>query len=134
MKLSKLTTGMTLAAVFLFSPLFVTAQQHPTLQGLNKTAGQAGFATLERESETEVRLNKIIGTILNTILGFTGAIFMVLIVAAGEMWLTAGGNSEQTEKARGLIFNAVIGLLIVFGSYLAVNFAVPFVLSYTGVL
>jgi hypothetical protein len=49
------------------------------------------------------------------------------------MWLTAGGNTDQTEKARTLITNATIGIVIVFAAYLITNFAVPFVLQYTGI-
>lgn len=135
MNILKFTTTA-LLIVFLFFPTFTLAQdKKASLEGLNVTAGEAGLIITgtERPDDARMEINKIIGTIINAILGFTGVIFLVLIIAAGELWLTAGGNSEQTEKARGLIFNAVIGLLIVFGSYLATNYAVPFVLTYTGI-
>lgn len=103
-------------------------------QGLNTTASQAGFSISDEYGDNSARysLLTIIGGIINTILGLTGVIFLVLILAAGEMWLTAGGNSDQVEKARGLIFNAVIGILITFSAYIATNFALPTILGYVG--
>lgn len=127
--------------IFLFSicflllsslPLVSLAQTEELVNGLNVTAGQAGFSVLTNGISAESNLNRIIGTIINTVLSFTGVIFMVLIIAAGEMWLTAGGNSEQTDKARNLITHAVVGLVIVFSAFIITNYVVPTVLSWVG--
>lgn len=122
-----------LLLLILLLPTASMAQVDQSLDGLNTTANQAGFQTEESFAESETNLMRLVGGIINTILSFTGVIFLVIMVAAGEMWLTAGGNSDQVDKARGLIFNAVIGLLIVFASFIATNFAVPYILTFTGV-
>jgi hypothetical protein len=62
------------------------------------------------------------GTIIGTALSFLGVIFLVLTIAGGIMWMTAGGNAEQVTKAKKLITSAVIGLVIVFASYAITSF------------
>ncbi len=51
-----------------------------------------------------------IGLIVQTILGILGVVFLVLIVYAGFMWMTAQGDETKTKKAVGLIRDAIIGL------------------------
>lgn len=54
-----------------------------------------------------------IGFMIAGLLGFVGAIFLILIIYGGILWMTAGGNEEQIKKARKYIINATIGLVIV---------------------
>lgn len=58
-----------------------------------------------------------IGLVVNGLLGFLGILFFVLILYGGFLWMTAGGNEEQVTKARKLVTNSVIGLLIVLLAY-----------------
>ncbi len=62
------------------------------------------------------------GSIIGTALSFLGVIFLLLTIAGGIMWMTAGGNTEQVGKAKKLITSAVIGLVIVFASYALTSF------------
>ena len=71
-------------------------------------------------------------TIIKTILGLTGVIFMIMIVTAGDLWMTAGGNEEKISKARTMIFNAAVGILIVFGAYIVTDFIVGIVIEGIG--
>ncbi|MFA6475294.1 MAG: hypothetical protein WCV88_03800 [Patescibacteria group bacterium] len=59
----------------------------------------------------------IVFTIVNTALVFLGVVTLVLIIVAGFLWLTAGGNEEQIKKSKDIMKGAVIGLVIVLGSY-----------------
>lgn len=47
------------------------------------------------------------------------------IVWGGLMFMTARGNSGQTQKAISIIVNAVIGLLLFIFMYAIINFLVP---------
>jgi len=60
-----------------------------------------------------VGLVKTIGAWIFTALLAVAAIFLVV---AGFMWVTAGGNVEQTTKARQMLINALIGLAIALGT------------------
>lgn len=54
---------------------------------------------------------------IRLILSFLGIIFLALIIAAGFKWMTSGGNEEEVKKARKLMINAAIGLIIVLVSW-----------------
>ena len=59
----------------------------------------------------------VIFNVVNTSLIFLGTITLVMIIAAGFMWLLAGGVEEKITKAKELLQGAVIGLVIVLSSY-----------------
>ncbi len=78
--------------------------------GLGTTASQAGYGTAQ---DPQV----IIGSIIQIVLGFMGFIFFVYALYAGILWMTAAGNPEQIKKAKAMITNGVIGLIIVSAAY-----------------
>ena len=47
-----------------------------------------------------------------------------MFVYGGVMMLISAGNSEQVSKAKGIIMAAIIGLVIVFVSYIIVSFVI----------
>ncbi len=51
-------------------------------------------------------------------LGLVGILAITMIVIGGVRWITAGGDSSKVSGAKGNITNAVIGLILAFGSYL----------------
>ncbi len=59
-------------------------------------------------------------------LGLIGSIAMLYIVYNGFLYVTAGGNEQQTAKARAAIMWAVLGLTSVILSYFIVRSAVNF--------
>ena len=48
-------------------------------------------------------------------------IAVVMIMVGGLTWLTAGGSGERIRKAKETISGSVIGLFLVFGSYVLLN-------------
>ena len=104
-----------------------TQTQTPTtVDGLNETAGQiTAFQAQTTNSDSYYRDNFIpenVGNIIDIILSFVGVIFFILIIYAGISWMTSQGNEQQITKAKGLLFNAIIGLVIVFAAYAIVSF------------
>lgn len=47
------------------------------------------------------------------------------IVYGSILYTSAGGNSEQTKKAMGIITNVVIGVIAYAGMYALMNFLIP---------
>ncbi len=70
----------------------------------------------------------LIGNLINYFLGFIGVIFLILTIYAGITWMTAGGNEEKIKKAKQLITNSVIGLIIVLAAYSLTFFIVSRIL------
>jgi len=87
-------------------------------------------AGINRTSEVAYQqgvINAIIGNLLNPLLGFLGALFLVLTVYAGYLWMTAQGNEEKTKKAAEIVKWAVIGLVAVAATYVLVNFVISLI-------
>ncbi len=70
--------------------------------------------------------------ILQWALGLLALVAVVMIIAGGFMWMTAGGNEEKIEKAKKLISAAVIGLIIVLLAWAIVIFVVGVTGNVTG--
>ncbi len=55
-----------------------------------------------------------------------GALLAVAIfVVAGFLWMTSGGNAGQVARARGMMMNALVGLVLLFGAYTIASFLDP---------
>ncbi len=62
----------------------------------------------------------ITGTVASAISGALSLIaifFFILMVYGGFLWMTARGNDDQVEKAKNLIKDAIIGMVIVVMAY-----------------
>jgi hypothetical protein len=67
----------------------------------------------------------IAARIINVALGVIGIILVTLIIYAGFLYMTSSGEAEKTSRAKKIIMDAVIGLVIILSawaitSYLAV--------------
>lgn len=59
----------------------------------------------------------IIGRIIQIALSFLGVIALVLIMYAGFLWLTSGGDSDKISQAKKILSSAIIGLAIILASW-----------------
>jgi len=113
--LTILVFGLSLMAI---SPvLAATSTDGTSLDGLNATANQVGAYKDQTSGNARTTILDRVGGLVGLILSFIGIIFLVLTVYAGFLWMTAQGNSGQVDKAKDLLVNAVIGLLIVTAAY-----------------
>ncbi len=69
-------------------------------------------------------LPEIIGSFIQVFLGLLGIIFLILVLYAGFLWMTASGETEKTDKAKKLLTQAVIGLVIILAAYAISGFVV----------
>ncbi len=65
-------------------------------------------------------------------LGFLGLIALCLILYAGFIWMTSGGSEEKISKAKGILKNAAIGLIIIMASFGIVSFILQQLMGATG--
>ena len=90
------------------------------LGGTGQTAATAGQ-----------QLPILVGRIIRTLLGILGIIFVVLIVYAGFLWMTARGESDPVDKAKDIIKQSIIGLIIIMLAYAITGFVVNAVVKAT---
>ncbi|KKU73651.1 MAG: hypothetical protein UX98_C0005G0027 [Parcubacteria group bacterium GW2011_GWA2_47_26] len=89
--------------------------------GLETTATTAG---LKHGTAQTLGPAGLIGSIVGYALAMVGVIFFVLMVYGGFLWMTARGKEEQIKKAKDLLESAIIGIVIVFISYVVTRFVV----------
>lgn len=98
------------------------AQTPPDL-GISQVGNTLGLPA------TDIRL--IIARIIRVFLGLLGIIAVVLIIYAGFLWMTAGGNEDKVAQSKKILANAAIGLAIVLSSYAIVSFVMSRLLEAT---
>jgi hypothetical protein len=96
------------------------------LKLLEETDIQQGGA-----AEAGSQLPLVIGRIIRTILGLLGIIFLVLMVYAGFLWMTARGESDPVDKAKDIIKQSIIGIIIIFVAYALTGFIINAVVRAT---
>lgn len=68
-------------------------------------------------------------TVINIIrwaLGLLGIVAVIIILYGGWVWMTAAGNEERVRRAKKILINATIGLVIVLLSWAIVAFVFDF--------
>lgn len=76
-------------------------------------------------------LTEVIGNVIKIVLTLVGIITVIIIVYAGSLWMTAGGNEDQVKKAKQWLKNAVIGLALILAAYAIADFAVSYLFAAT---
>ncbi|MFH1173453.1 MAG: hypothetical protein V1692_02900 [bacterium] len=62
--------------------------------------------------------------IADLILGISGSLALGFFVYGGFVWLTSSGNKERVAKGKNVLISATIGIIIVFISFMAVEFTI----------
>ncbi|MFH1187260.1 MAG: hypothetical protein V1688_00170 [bacterium] len=91
--------------------------------GLTSTAKESGF-NVSTDATASPTIAKITGDAIGIVLSLLGIIFMALIIYSGFLWMTARGNEENVQKAKDIMFNAVIGVAIIFTAYALTSFLI----------
>lgn len=98
------------------------------LTGVTKEA-YGEDASKDVGAKSEVAIYQQIDAIIAIVLGTIGTVIFIIIVYAGFLWTTAGGNQDQVNKAKQWMINAFIGLFIVAVSYYISDFVLGVVIG-----
>lgn len=112
-----LGTGFTL-------PVVAVGTVENTLLGDNTETNRAlknqGYTTSSKLRNPIAIAQKIIYVIE----GLLGIILVILLTYGGFIWMTAAGDSKKSDAATHLIYQAVIGLIIVLSAWLLTYFII----------
>ena len=67
-------------------------------------------------------IKQVISNIIDIFLGFLGILSTIIILYGGFLWMTAKGVVEQIDKAKKIIINGIIGLIIIMSAYAIASF------------
>ncbi|HLC69986.1 MAG TPA: Ig-like domain-containing protein [Patescibacteria group bacterium] len=122
-----------LLGVLFLAVFFVLLFYSFPVEAQTLTSNEAGVGMIEQPlglPSTDIRI--IIARIIRAALGLLGIILLVIIIYAGFLWMTAGGNDEQIGKAKNIIKNGVIGLIIIMSAYAITQFIISSLLGAMG--
>lgn len=77
-------------------------------------------------------LEGYIQSIINAALVLAGVVAVVYLIIGGYQYVTSSGNAEAATTAKGTIMNAIIGLVVIFASYVLIDFVMTKVIKYGG--
>ena len=142
-KNKKIFATLILSVILVFSimPIVVSAQSSPPPEVEDVTEGgktrsglicppyqkDASGQILRGEDGKAIPSSLVdcIPRLYNFALAISGLIFMGVIVAGGYLYITAGGDGEQTTKAKELIAGALSGMIILATAYVLLVFLNP---------
>ena len=73
-------------------------------------------------SNTDIRESAI--NVVAYLLTFLGLVAILIVLYAGYMWMTAGGNEDRVKTARSTLQAGIIGLLIILAAYALTQFVI----------
>lgn len=88
-------------------------------QGLLKAGSSADCKSKGDCSITDML--QVVVNVMTLIFGISGSIFLLMFVLGGLTWMMSGGDAGSYKKGLDTLRDAVIGLIVVFGAYIAVN-------------
>jgi len=119
--MKKIFLTIILSTVFIFGALSGENASAAQTAGCVLTNGQE-VCTLENPLEGEkTEVVVIIGTVIKAALGIIGALTLLMLVWGGFQWLTSAGNPEKVKSGTQTMVWAVIGVILVFASYLLLS-------------
>lgn len=118
--MTKKTLNLIILAVFVFNIALtglVLAQESSTgdsvLPGFAETGKQAGFKLASDKIAPANDFTQAFPAYATGMASILGAFFLIIIIYAGWLWMTAQGNEEKVTKAKARILAGFVGLMLV---------------------
>lgn len=116
-----LTLIISFFSIFLINQLALASAIVPYSDAPEKSPAEAKYKRGDYELNDVLK----IGTnIVKLIFGVVGSLTLLFFVYGGVMFLISAGSSDKVQKAKTILINSTIGLIIVFASYLIVDFTI----------
>jgi hypothetical protein len=79
---------------------------------------------LEQYSPVKGSVPELIGLIIKGVLGIVGSIALLMFIYGGFLMLTSQGDPGKIKKGKDALIWASAGLVVIFGSYIFVNYII----------
>lgn len=88
---------------------------------LAPSAVEAASITLPNPLRAQ-SIPELSGQMIRGLLGISGAIALFMMVWGGIVWMTSNGSADRVKKGKDTILWTILGLVIIFLSYVVINF------------
>ncbi|PJE76385.1 hypothetical protein COV05_04825 [Candidatus Uhrbacteria bacterium CG10_big_fil_rev_8_21_14_0_10_48_16] len=77
-------------------------------------------ATLDNPLGT-TNIREVIARIIQSILGVTGSLALLMFIYGGFLFLISAGEAERVKKGKEVMKWAILGLVVIIGAYMIVS-------------
>ena len=98
------------------------------------TAAEAGVCVANTTGLPETSVTMIIGAVLGWLSFTFAAIAVIVMVVCGLMYLTAGGDDSQAEKAKSCVKWAIVGVFVAGGAWIVLKTVSQFLMGVPPIL
>lgn len=118
MKFKSFFTGLVATVVVTTAPMAALAQSSSFgSKYLNQVGQKSEVSGLARAN-----IYDVVARLINIIISLLGTVLLGYLLFAGYLWMTAQGDDKQVQRAKDMIKNAIIGLVIVAAAFAITNF------------
>jgi len=116
----KIILASIFATTFIFGAVPTTAQaaNFGDAGALFEDTGVQAYGEQPRD------IRAIVASIVKGALSLLGIIFLLLVIYGGYLWMTAQGEEKQVQKAKDVLKQAIIGIIIVLLAYAITEFII----------
>ena len=121
------------AAVFGLTALMV-AVPHSAVYAENEFTKKACAEADEDQKaalgcEEDAQVPSVAKNLINVVIGLVGIIAVIVIVFAGQRYITAQGDPGQLQQAKNMILYGIIGMIVASLAFAIVNFVLSSVFT-----
>jgi len=118
-----------LFSLFLVMGAVNSVKADNTVMGTQKTDSTGGSGNSGKKADLANPLKvdspqKLIGQIINSLLGIVGSLALLMFIWGGFQWMTAAGNDEKVSKGKRTLVWAALGMVVIFSSYALVSYLI----------
>jgi len=123
--MKKLIATTILSFLFFANPILAqTGNTQIGSTGIGTAFENAKEVAEQGSFDNDATFDSMAGDIIQLALSVLGVLFVVFMIYAGYLWLTAAGNEQKVAKAKRIIFQSIIGLVLVIAAYTITYFIV----------
>lgn len=120
MRIIFFTLAIVLGTVFFAAPESAFAENVP--------CPSSDLVCLDNPLNTE-NIPTLIGLALRGLFAIIGTIALIIFIYGGALWMTAFGEEAKVKRGWDTMIWGAIGLVVIFGSYVAVDFILKAILG-----
>ena len=109
---------VTILIILFLAPVIVLGAGLGNAKGIFTTVAGNG------QTSSNGDIQSVLGIGMRVALTLVGLIFLILMVYAGYLWMTARGEEEQIKKAQKIITSTMIGVVIIMSAWAITFFIV----------
>lgn len=114
------------SALVMFSMVFLPMTTVQATVGLSDVEKETSQQACKQQNNApnckDNSLTNLFATIANILLFLVGAVAVIMLIVGGFRYVTSNGDQNSVTAAKNTILYAIIGIVVAFLAYAAVNF------------